>query len=71
MPDVPPGLSQPARRALTAAGVTTLEDLTRWREAELLALHGVGPSALKVLRPALAAAGLAFAPPVPRRSPSR
>jgi hypothetical protein len=31
-------------------------------EAELLALHGMGPNAVRVLREALRARGLAFAP---------
>ena len=61
--DFPPGLSQPALRAFTAAGFTRLQDFARVSEAELVRLHGVGPSALRVLQPALAARGLAFATP--------
>ena len=59
--DFPPGLSRPALRAFAAAGYTRLEDFTRVSESDLLKLHGVGPKAIRVLRPALAARGLAFA----------
>ena len=59
--DLPAGLSNPARRALIAAGCTRLEEIARLSEKEILQLHGVGPSAIKVLRPALAAQGLTFA----------
>lgn len=53
-------ISQPAHRALAAAGVKTLAQLAKKTEAEVLALHGVGPSALPILRAALGAKGLAF-----------
>lgn len=53
----------PARRALAEMGITHLRQLTRFSEQELLKLHGVGPKAIRLLRDALAAHGLAFAPP--------
>jgi hypothetical protein len=53
-------ISAPARRALVGAGITTLKDLARFSEKELLALHGVGPSALPLLRTALRRAGEGF-----------
>ena len=56
----PPGLSGPALRALDRAGVRTVADLARWSEAELAALHGMGPSALGALRDALLASGRHF-----------
>jgi hypothetical protein len=56
----PPGLSGPALRALAGAGVGSVADLRRWSEADLAALHGMGPKALAVLREALAAAGGRF-----------
>jgi hypothetical protein len=59
--DLPPGLAAPARRALTAAGVQRLAQLTTLREAEVQQLHGIGPNALVQLRRALAAHGLLFA----------
>ncbi|GAB2920817.1 MULTISPECIES: DNA-binding protein [unclassified Streptomyces] len=59
--DFPRGAGNPARRALRAAGHTRLAQLTTVTAAEVLALHGVGPKAVGVLREALAAEGLAFA----------
>jgi predicted flap endonuclease-1-like 5' DNA nuclease len=47
---LPAGIGAPAQRALAAAGYTSLEDLTAVREADLAALHGIGPKALGVLR---------------------
>ncbi|MBL8056183.1 MAG: hypothetical protein JNK29_05760 [Anaerolineales bacterium] len=58
--DLPAGLAAPARRALAGAGSHRLSDLTRFREAEIAALHGLGPRALAELRRALAERGLAF-----------
>jgi uncharacterized protein YdhG (YjbR/CyaY superfamily) len=53
-------LSAPARRALEANGITTVERLAEFPEKEILALHGVGPSAIPKLRVALDGAGLGF-----------
>jgi hypothetical protein len=55
-----PHIGAPATRALTAHGVLRLEQLAGLSEDEVLALHGVGPYALRHLRTALDAAGLAF-----------
>jgi hypothetical protein len=66
--DFPAGLSQPALRAFAAAGLTRLADFARVSEAELLALHGVGPKAVRVLRPALEERGLRFASPAASKS---
>ena len=57
---VPRGISGPALRAQHGAGVRSVNDLTRWSEADLAALHGMGPKALELLRAALAASGRAF-----------
>ena len=59
--DLPTGLAKPAQRALAGAGYSHLEQLTRVSEKELLALHGMGPKALRLLREALAEKGLSFA----------
>ena len=59
----PPGMGGPSLRALREAGVRSVADLERWTEAELLALHGMGPKALGVLRDALAASGRRFRRP--------
>jgi predicted flap endonuclease-1-like 5' DNA nuclease len=55
-----PFIGGPARDALVLAGVTRLDQLPAWTEKELLALHGVGPKAIRILREALEAQGLAF-----------
>jgi hypothetical protein len=57
-----PRVGAPASRALTAAGITSLESLGGHTEASVAALHGVGPFALTRLREALDAAGLDYAP---------
>jgi len=59
--DLPARLSQPARRALLAAGYTRLEQLTQVSARDLLKLHGVGPSSLPTLRAALAEHGWSLA----------
>jgi hypothetical protein len=55
-----PKLAAPARRALTGAGCTRLEDLTKVKESEVMRLHGMGPNAMAVLRDALKERGLSF-----------
>jgi hypothetical protein len=60
-PGIPlPHLGAAATRALTSHGVLSLERVAELSEAEVQALHGVGPYALRHLRAALDAAGLAF-----------
>ncbi|HWS57383.1 MAG TPA: helix-hairpin-helix domain-containing protein [Actinotalea sp.] len=62
MPDssspLPAAVGRPAARALEAAGYRTIADLDGASERELLALHGVGPRAIMILRDH----GVAFAP---------
>ena len=53
-----PRIGAPAIRALNNAGVLSLEDLTHWTEDELLALHGVGPKGVRILREHLDDLGL-------------
>ena len=57
---LPRSIGAPATRALRAAGLTSLESLGAVTEAELLAMHGVGPVAIARLREALADAGLSY-----------
>jgi len=59
--DLPDKLAQPARRALAAAGIQQLKQLTKFSEDEVKQWHGIGPNALKQLRRALADKGRAFA----------
>jgi hypothetical protein len=56
----PPGMSRPALRALHAAGFNDLRQLARAREADIAALHGMGPKAMGVLRAGLQARRLRF-----------
>ncbi|KQS64828.1 hypothetical protein [Modestobacter sp. Leaf380] len=49
-----PSIGAPATRALRAAGLATLEAVAGLSDAELLAMHGVGPIAVTRLRAALA-----------------
>ncbi len=53
-------LSQPAHRALAGAGIKSLAQLAKRTEAEVLALHGVGPTAIPEMKAALKAKGLMF-----------
>jgi hypothetical protein len=54
--DVPPhevhAIGAPARRALSSAGLTTWDAVHAAPDADLLALHGFGPRALRLLRQA-------------------
>jgi hypothetical protein len=54
-----PKTSEPATRALERAGHHSLESLAGARRQELLALHGFGPKAARLIDEALAEAGLA------------
>ena len=56
-----PQIGGPATRALAARGITRLADLTHHRPEDLLALHGVGPKAVRLLSAALAEQGMSFA----------
>jgi hypothetical protein len=56
----PKGLAKPAQRALAGAKINSLKQLTGKREADIAALHGMGPNAVATLKRALKAAGLSF-----------
>ncbi|SFI50872.1 hypothetical protein SAMN02799624_01114 [Paenibacillus sp. UNC496MF] len=58
--DLPAGLSKPARRALANAGLTGLAQVARLSAGEFLALHGIGPKAVDLIREAMAVKGLGF-----------
>ena len=55
-----PKLSAPAHRALAGAGIKQLKDLTKFSEAEVKKLHGIGPNAMGQLRRAMDEHGLSF-----------
>lgn len=54
-----PKIGRPATSALASVGVTSLEQVAGGSKARLLALHGVGPKAVRLLSEALAERGLA------------
>lgn len=54
------GLSAPACRALQGLGISTLKQLSKYSEKEILSLHGIGPSAIPRLRASMKAEGLSF-----------
>ena len=58
--DLPPAIGKPATRALLGAGLFTLAQIATRTEEELLALHGVGPRAVRILAEALAQQGKSF-----------
>ena len=55
-----PKLSAPAHRALAAAGVRQLKDLTKFSEVEVKKWHGIGPNAMGQLCQAMKERGLSF-----------
>ena len=57
-----PRIGAPATRALAAIGITRLDQVADRSEAELLALHGVGPRAIRILREALDQHGRSLRP---------
>ena len=59
--DLPASIGRPALGTLRAAGIDRLSEVARHGEEELLALHGVGPKAVRLLRAELAEHGLELA----------
>ena len=57
-PPLPPGLFRPSSRALRHAGFQTLESFAGVSASQLLALHGVGPKAIRTIQEALESRGL-------------
>ena len=53
-------IAAPARRALEREGITTLQQLAKFSEQEILKLHGMGPGSIPKLRAALQTKGLSF-----------
>lgn len=53
-------LSAPARNALIHAGIIEFGQLATYTEKQILALHGIGPSSIPVLREALSEQNLSF-----------
>jgi predicted flap endonuclease-1-like 5' DNA nuclease len=61
--DLTPRIGKVAARELAHHGYTRYEDLTRATAKELLAIHGVGPKAVRILREELASRGATLREP--------
>ncbi len=48
--DLPASIGRPATSALLSASITSLKQVADLTDKELLALHGVGPKAVRILR---------------------
>ena len=57
-----PAIGRVARRELAGHGYTTYAQLAGVSEKQLLAIHGIGPKAVRILGERLAERGLAFRP---------
>lgn len=60
--DLPHEIGKTASRELSLHGITSLESASRHTIKELLAIHGVGPKAIKILGSHLTGRGLNFRP---------
>jgi predicted flap endonuclease-1-like 5' DNA nuclease len=58
--DLPNEIGKTAARELALNGITTLDQVAGHTRKELLAIHGVGPMAVRILAEALAARGLDY-----------
>ena len=56
--DLPNEIGKTAARVLSQNGIITLEQIVSRSKKELLAIHGVGPKAVRILGEALVAKGL-------------
>jgi len=61
--ELPTTIGRPATRALTDAGITSLALVVQRPRSELLALHGVGPKAIRLLEEAVVEQGLVWGEP--------
>ncbi|MFN7160746.1 MAG: DNA-binding protein [Candidatus Gracilibacteria bacterium] len=55
-----PKVSKPANRVLLEIGITTLEQLSEYSEKDLLALHGMGPKGIQILKEAMKEKNISF-----------
>jgi hypothetical protein len=58
--DLPDAIGKTAALELSLNGITSLERVSAHTERELLAIHGVGPTAVRILGEVLAEKGLTF-----------
>jgi hypothetical protein len=61
--DLPDEIGKTAARELSLSGIASLEQVASHTQKELLAIHGVGPKAIRILGSALATKGLDFKDP--------
>jgi predicted flap endonuclease-1-like 5' DNA nuclease len=66
--DLPSSVGNVARRELAAHGITRLDQVIDLSAKDLLAIHGVGPKAVRILRERLIARGLDLRTDDPRES---
>ncbi len=59
--EFPAAIGRVANRALALRGLVRYEQLTRVSRRELLAIHGIGPKAVRLLAEELARQGRSFA----------
>lgn len=48
--EFPKEIGKPATNALVFADITTMDQVAKMSDKELLALHGVGPKAVRILK---------------------
>lgn len=60
--ELPTSMGNVARRALAQQGLTRLDQFDGASERALLAIHGVGPKAVRILREHLESLGAALEP---------
>ena len=53
-------LAAPARRALENQGITSIQQLSKYSQSEVLKFHGMGPSSIPILKKLLKDNGLSF-----------
>lgn len=61
--DLPNSMGKTAPRELKYAGIDSLQKASEYTEKDLLAIHGVGPKAIRIMKDAMAAKGLSFQEP--------
>lgn len=61
MSELTPRIGKVATRELAANGITTYAELATRPEREVLAIHGIGPKAIRILTEELARRRLRFA----------
>lgn len=60
MSDFPSSMGKVAPRELAVNGIHSLEQTTEYTEKELLAIHGVGPRAVRIIKEVLAKKNLSL-----------